>query len=48
MHEIGNRSYWDRVLKKDVQDTFALAEKRAKEGKPPCTPPKQILQYLVR
>lgn len=37
-----------RVLKQDVQETFALAERRAKEGKPPATPPKQILQYLVR
>jgi len=35
-------------LKKCLQETLAQAEKLAKEGKAPCTPPKQLLQYLVR
>jgi hypothetical protein len=35
-------------MKQDVMDTFAQAETMAKEGKAPCTPPKKILQYLVR
>lgn len=36
------------AAKKNLQETLAHAEKLAKEGKPQCAPPKQILQYLVR
>jgi len=35
-------------MKKDLMETFAEAESMAKEGKAPHTPPKKILQYLVR